>query len=77
MGSSIIIPPPGVISDTNQSGLILILTTMSLSFVLVSIGIRAYVRLPNRLWRLDDHVLAVATVCHLWSERESKEAWPC
>ncbi|OAP65390.1 hypothetical protein AYL99_01362 [Fonsecaea erecta] len=53
--------PLGVISPENQSGLILILTSLSLCFVLVAFAIRVYIRVPQRLWKWDDHVLAVAT----------------
>ena len=54
--------PLGVITATNQSGLILILTALSLSFVLVSFAIRIYIRVPQRLWKWDDNVLTAATV---------------
>ncbi|EXJ88941.1 hypothetical protein A1O3_02005 [Capronia epimyces CBS 606.96] len=53
--------PLGVISPNNESGLILILTALSLSFVLVSFAIRLYVRLPPRLWKSDDNILTAAT----------------
>jgi len=54
--------PLGIISPHNQSGLILILTALSLCFVLVSFAIRIYVRVPKGLWKSDDYVLTVATV---------------
>ncbi|KAJ9603559.1 hypothetical protein H2200_011745 [Cladophialophora chaetospira] len=53
--------PLGVISDSDQSGLILILTALALSFVLVSFAIRLYIRVPQRLWKNDDNVLTAAT----------------
>ncbi|OAL30369.1 hypothetical protein AYO22_01567 [Fonsecaea multimorphosa] len=53
--------PLGVISPEDQSGLILILTSLSLSFVLVSFAIRIYIRVPARLWKWDDHVFTAAT----------------
>ncbi|EXJ94614.1 hypothetical protein A1O1_03010 [Capronia coronata CBS 617.96] len=54
--------PLGVISPDNQSGLILILTALSLSFVVVSFIIRLYIRVPQRLWKWDDNTLTAATV---------------
>lgn len=54
--------PLGIISDTNQSGLILILTALALCFVLVSFAIRIYIRIPHKLWKWDDNLLTVATV---------------
>jgi hypothetical protein len=54
--------PLGVISSTDQSGLILILTALSLCFVLVSFAIRLYIRVPQKLWKWDDNVLTAATV---------------
>ncbi|KIW89359.1 uncharacterized protein Z519_10213 [Cladophialophora bantiana CBS 173.52] len=53
--------PLGVISPEDQSGLILILTALSLCFVLVAFAIRLYIRVPQRLWKWDDHVLTAAT----------------
>ncbi|KIW28003.1 uncharacterized protein PV07_07695 [Cladophialophora immunda] len=53
--------PLGVISPEDQSGLILILTSLSLCFVLVAYAIRIYIRVPQRLWKWDDHVLTAAT----------------
>jgi len=55
--------PLGIISATNQSGLIIILTAMALCFVLVSFGIRIQVRSSNGPWKTDDSIVAVATVC--------------
>ncbi|KIW75268.1 hypothetical protein Z517_12042 [Fonsecaea pedrosoi CBS 271.37] len=54
--------PLGVISAEDQSGLILILTSLSLCFVLVAFAIRIYIRVPQRLWKWDDHILTAATV---------------
>ncbi|EXJ73630.1 uncharacterized protein A1O5_03392 [Cladophialophora psammophila CBS 110553] len=54
--------PLGVISPEDQTGLILILTALSLCFVLVAFAIRLYIRVPQRLWKRDDHVLTAATV---------------
>ncbi|OAL24288.1 hypothetical protein AYO20_10715 [Fonsecaea nubica] len=54
--------PLGVISSEDQSGLILILTSLSLCFVLVAFAIRIYIRVPQRLWKWDDHILTAATV---------------
>lgn len=54
--------PLGVISSSNQSGLILILTALSLSFIVVSFVIRVYIRVPTRLWKWDDNSFTAATV---------------
>ncbi|KAL2430279.1 hypothetical protein ABEF95_003723 [Exophiala dermatitidis] len=54
--------PLGVISSSNQSGLILILTALSLSFIVVSLVIRVSIRVPTRLWKWDDSALTAATV---------------
>lgn len=53
--------PLGVISPTDQTGLIVILTAVSLSFIVVSFLIRIYIRAPKRLWKWDDNVLTIAT----------------
>jgi len=55
--------PLGIISPTNQSGLILIITALALCFVLMSFGIRVQVRSSNGPWKTDDNIVTVATVC--------------
>jgi hypothetical protein len=55
-------PPVGEISATNQSGLILVMTSMAMCFVLISLAIRLYVRVPNRTWKTEDNIFAGAAV---------------
>src|ERR1700735_2378617 len=55
--------PLEVISDTDQGGLIAILTAFSLSLVLIiSLPIRTYVRSTMSTYRLDDYAFLVASV---------------
>ncbi|KFY38630.1 hypothetical protein V494_04294 [Pseudogymnoascus sp. VKM F-4513 (FW-928)] len=56
-------PPLTVISPTNQSGVLLIVTALGLVFALVSILIRLYIRLQIRhAYERDDTAVAVAMV---------------
>jgi hypothetical protein len=55
-------PPIGEISATNQSGLILVMTSMAMCFVLIPLAIRLYVRVPNRAWKTEDNIFAGAAV---------------
>lgn len=55
-------PPLFSVSDTNKGGLIVIITALTLCFVLVAFLIRMYVRMAISGFRLDDCVLTAATV---------------
>lgn len=54
--------PLGTISTSNMSGLIAIMTTLSLTFVFVSLFIRVYVRSKSGPWKHDDNFLLSASV---------------
>ena len=57
-----VMPPLQQISDTQQGGLVAFITGLTLSFVLVSLFIRVYVRQKNGPWKVDDNVLTAASV---------------
>lgn len=57
-----LVPPLSLVSPTNKSGLIVVLTALAMCFVLVAFGIRLYVRMAVSGFRLDDCVLTVASV---------------
>jgi hypothetical protein len=54
--------PFGTISTSNMNGLIAIITTLSLTFVFVSLFIRVYVRSKSGPWKHDDNFLLSASV---------------
>jgi hypothetical protein len=54
--------PLGAISTRDMSGLIAIITAISLTFVFVSLFIRLYVRSKKGPWKEDDSFLLVASV---------------
>lgn len=57
--------PLGLINPTNQSGLLLILTALSLCFVLFALGLRLYIRLLlQKSWKWDDTASSIASVSH-------------
>jgi hypothetical protein len=61
--SSDVSGPLEIISDTDQGGLVAILTAFSLSLVLIiSLPIRTYVRSTMSTYKLDDYAFLGATV---------------
>lgn len=57
------VPPVAVITPTNQTGVLLIVTTLSLAFGLVSLVVRGYVRAEfSRSYGLDDIAIVVSFV---------------
>lgn len=61
-----VIPPPYVIAEDDQRGLIVVITATTLSFVWTCLLIRIYLRVRTREWRSDDYFLAAATVGSAW-----------
>lgn len=61
--TAVIHPAPFLITDTDRSGVIVVLTTFCLISVWVLFVVRAYIRLKvNGPWKIDDTCVAVATV---------------
>lgn len=57
-----VIPPPYVITDDDQRGLVVVITATTLSFVWTCLLIRLWLRVKTREWKSDDYFLAAATV---------------
>ncbi|KAI9728793.1 MAG: hypothetical protein M1834_007179 [Cirrosporium novae-zelandiae] len=57
-------PPFEVITDTDRRGLIAIMTSMSICLVLLSFGIRVYLRTSTIRWRVDDSVLTMSAIVY-------------
>lgn len=55
-------PPSLVVTSTDKSGLIVVMTALAMSFIVVAFLIRLYVRMSVSGYRLDDFVLTLATV---------------
>jgi len=58
-----ITPPLSLISPTDQGGLIAIISAFSITLVLISFPIRAYVRSKTGTWKNDDYLFIGAVVC--------------
>lgn len=58
-----VVPPPYHITDDDKRGLVMVITTITVSFVIACLLVRIYVRTKvNNDWKRDDSLLAVATV---------------
>ncbi|OMP83321.1 hypothetical protein BK809_0004702 [Diplodia seriata] len=60
--ASDVIPPAYHINENDKRGLVMVITTVTVSFVMLCLAVRIYIRTNVREWKRDDSLLAVATV---------------
>lgn len=57
-----VVPPPYHITENDKRGLVVVVTTLTLSFVIVCLTVRVYVRTRVNEWKRDDSLLAATSV---------------
>ncbi|KKY22888.1 hypothetical protein UCDDS831_g03322 [Diplodia seriata] len=60
--ASDVIPPAYHINENDKRGLVMVITTVTVSFVMLCLAVRIYIRTNVREWKRDDSLLAVATL---------------
>lgn len=60
--ASNVVPAPYHITPDDKRGLVMVVTTTTVSFVISCLLVRIYVRTKVKEWKRDDSLLAVATV---------------
>ncbi|GME26770.1 hypothetical protein GTA08_BOTSDO00917 [Neofusicoccum parvum] len=60
--ASNVVPAPYRITENDKRGLVMVITSVTISFVLSCLLVRIYVRTKVKEWKRDDSLLAVATV---------------
>ncbi|KAK7515332.1 uncharacterized protein IWZ02DRAFT_63703 [Phyllosticta citriasiana] len=58
-----VLPPPFKITATDHRGVLVVVASVTLSFVVTCLFIRVYLRSRTKDWRRDDTILALATLC--------------
>ncbi|KAK8195710.1 hypothetical protein HDK77DRAFT_506132 [Phyllosticta capitalensis] len=62
-GNLTVIAPPFEITATDLRGVLVVVASVTLSFVVTCLIIRVYLRSRTKDWRRDDSILALATLC--------------
>ncbi|KAL1639715.1 hypothetical protein SLS58_007613 [Diplodia intermedia] len=60
--TNVLIPPAYHINENDKRGLVMVITTVTVSFVMLCLAVRIYIRTNVREWKRDDSLLAVATL---------------
>ncbi|KAK7546380.1 hypothetical protein IWX50DRAFT_656134 [Phyllosticta citricarpa] len=58
-----VLPPPFKITATDHRGVLVVVASVTLTFVVTCLFIRVYLRSRTKDWRRDDTILALATLC--------------